>query len=212
MKLIFVRHGQTVANAENRLQGHLDTELSPLGLHQARIVAAALAQETIEAVYSSDCQRASVTAEIVAAPHSLPVATDPLLREARLGDWQGMTVDEIERQYPIEYQAWRRDSISNRPPGAERLEEVIARVNRFFDKVTAKHSKGSILLVAHGGSIRAAVCCCLDSGPAPFRRIRLDNAGVTRISWPPAASPMLIRANDTCHLRSADTSTELQEM
>ncbi|MDO8684077.1 MAG: histidine phosphatase family protein [Armatimonadota bacterium] len=213
MDLIFVRHGQTVWNAEDRMQGQSDTELSELGLRQAKQVARVLAGEDISAFYSSDLQRASVTAEIIAEEHKLPVVKTPLLREVNLGFWQGLNTTEIQEQYPNEYAAYRTDSVLNRPPGAERIESVIDRARRFIEMVTAREAAGRIVVVAHGGIIRGALCWSLDAGPELYRRVRLENAGITTIRTNASGCPSLVLAvNDTCHLRSMNDSENIEEM
>src|SRR5664279_1147846 len=93
--LYIVRHGQTVDNLENRIQGHTDSPLTKLGVRQAEAVADRLASENFSAIYSSDLGRAIHTAEIIAAKHDLPVQPTPLLRELNLGVAQGLTGDEF---------------------------------------------------------------------------------------------------------------------
>jgi broad specificity phosphatase PhoE len=212
VKLVFVRHGETTWNAEDRMQGQLDAELSELGLQQARQAANALAGLKIDAIYSSDLQRAYVTAETIAQRHDLPVRKEPLLREVYLGAWQGLSLSEVQEQYPTEYAAYRADSIGNRPPSAERIESVIERAGRFLDKVTSEHNAGTIVVVAHGGIIRGALCYALDSGPQLFRRVKLGNAGFTSIEFPLNGRPLVIAVNDTCHLRATDGPNNVQEV
>ena len=98
--ILLVRHGETDWNLERRWQGHIDRPLNDVGRAQARALADRLDSEPFAAVYSSDLARARETAEIVAAAHGLPVHLDPRLREADVGEWSGLTADEIERRYP----------------------------------------------------------------------------------------------------------------
>jgi alpha-ribazole phosphatase/probable phosphoglycerate mutase len=199
IRFLLVRHGETTWNADGRIQGHTDVELTEKGLEQARLAAEKLHIEKIDAVYSSDLKRASVTAEAIAALHSLPVMTTPLLREANLGNWQGLTLSEVAEKYPTEYEAYKKDSIANRPPGAEHLEEVIARCAQFLKETIAAHPDQSIAVACHGGSVRGILAAAFGMGPELYRRIRLDNGGITIIELN-QGKPLLEKLNDTCHL------------
>ena len=88
-ELLLIRHGETVDNVRQIMQGQTHGELNERGVEQARSVAERLAAERIDAVVASDLRRAIQTAEIIAAPHGLPVLTTPLLRER---DWGSFTV------------------------------------------------------------------------------------------------------------------------
>lgn len=198
-QLLIVRHGETAWNAGGRIQGHTDVELTEVGVEQARRAADRLRKERIDAVYASDLKRASVTGEIIASHHGAEVITTPLLREAYLGQWQGLTLPEIAEKYPAEYTRYSRDSISNRPPGAERLEEVIERCRTFLDEVISVHPDECLGVATHGGAIRGILAAAFDMGPELYRRVRLDNGGITTLEIHDGR-PFLISLNDTCHL------------
>ena len=198
-RFILVRHGETAWNASGRIQGHTDIELTEKGLEQARLAAESLRNENIDAVYSSDLKRASVTAEAIATIHNLPVITTPLLREAFFGSWQGMNHLEIAEKYPNEYEAYKKDSIANRPPGAEHLEEVIARCARYLKETTAAHPDQCVAVGCHGGSVRGILAAAFGMGPELYRRVRLDNGGITIIEID-NGKPLLEKLNDTCHV------------
>ena len=198
-RFLLIRHGETAWNADGRIQGHTDVELTEVGLEQARLAAERLRNEKIDVVYSSDLKRASATGEAVAKIHKLPVKTTPLLREANLGRWQGMTMQEVAEKYPKEYAAYSKDSINNRPPDAERLEDVIKRCRRFLDKVTELHPDATIAVACHGGTVRGLIAAALGAGPEIYRRIRADNVAIT-ILHIISGKPLLVTMNDTCHL------------
>lgn len=200
-RFYIVRHGETEWNAANRIQGHTDIELTEKGIEQARQAAERLRRERIDLVYSSDLKRASVTGEAIAAVHGLDVMTTPLLREAYLGHWQGLTIQEAAEKYPEEHAEYIKDSIANRPPGAEKLEEVIVRCKMFLDQMTAEYPDGHIAVGAHGGSVRGLVAAAFGFGPEIYRRIRMDNGSLTIIEIK-NENPLLICLNDTCYLRS----------
>ena len=98
--LLLARHGETDWNRARRWQGHADRPLTARGRTQAADLAARLAHIALEAVYSSDLQRARETAEPVATTHGLELVQLPELREVNVGSWQGLTRDEAEIRFP----------------------------------------------------------------------------------------------------------------
>jgi broad specificity phosphatase PhoE len=150
--LLLVRHGETDWNRDGRWQGHSDTELNDAGRDQARRLAAEL--DGVDVVYSSDLARARETAEILAEPLGLEVQLDPRLRERGFGAWEGKTSAEIELEFADEHARW----LAGGAPGAadaEPFAAFAARVQEFVADVLAEHPGGTVLVVGHGGSIRA---------------------------------------------------------
>ncbi len=90
MEILLVRHGETDWNRARRMQGHIDIPLNTEGLRQARALGAALASEKLDAIYSSDLQRARVTAQAVADVHQMTVVIDEQLRERCYGVFEGL--------------------------------------------------------------------------------------------------------------------------
>jgi broad specificity phosphatase PhoE len=142
--ILLARHGETDWNREGRFQGWSDPPLNDLGREQARVLAGQLADDPFDAVYSSDLRRAYETALIVAEPHGVPVVADQGLREIDVGSWSGLTRDEIEARFPG---ADHHDGESR----AEHLARVLATVER----IACSHPGERILIVSHGGSLRA---------------------------------------------------------
>jgi broad specificity phosphatase PhoE len=206
-RLILVRHGQTEWNRVRRVQGHTDTSLDKVGRAQAERVARRLEVEGIAAVYASDLKRAQETAQRIAAKRGLTVQTSPLFREAHYGLWEGMTVAEIEAQYPEAYRRWREDSLRNRAPEGETLEELQQRALAGAAEILHAHGGGPVVIVAHGGSIRSLICGLLEWPLASHRQLRLDNASISRIDFGPYG-PTLTAFNDTCHLAGSPEEGE----
>jgi len=199
--LYLVRHCETTFNAEGRIQGHLDAPLTRLGVRQAKMIARRLSGETFAAVYSSDLARARTTAEIIAAPHELPVWTTPLLREANLGVVQGLTREEVAERFPEALHIWRREPASRRPPGAESLEEVVARCAEFLEIIAREHgSDENILIAGHGGSLRGLVIALLGLPVSAYRLLHFYNASLSILET--GSNPGIRLLNDTCHLGS----------
>ncbi len=205
--LYLVRHGESIYNAEGRIQGHQDIALSELGAKQAKLIAARLASERFDAIYSSDLVRASATADIIATRHNLPVYTTTLLRESKLGIIEGLTRAEIDDRFPPEANEWLWNPLSARPPGAESIQDVIDRARQFLDETLPKHSDGSqLLIVGHGGSLRGVIIAGLDLPSDFYRRMHFSNTNLSIIEL--GDRPALRLLNDTCHMDSLKTDEE----
>jgi len=126
-RILAIRHGETAWNADGRVQGHRDIELNERGREQALALAAVLAGEAIDAVYSSDLQRARETAEAFALPAGLTVRTDAQLRERTFGRLEGFTFAEIEQRWPDDAARWRRREPDFAVGGGESLLVFYAR-------------------------------------------------------------------------------------
>jgi probable phosphoglycerate mutase len=151
--ILLARHGETDWNSERRWQGHADRPLNDVGREQARELAESLADRTIDVVYSSDLLRAHETALIVADRLGLPVDVDPGLREVDVGDWSGRVHSEIEGLDPDGYRRWREGGKGW--AGGESYEEMGERVVAAVLRLAARHPGEAVLIVTHGGSIRA---------------------------------------------------------
>lgn len=163
-RLILLRHGQTDFNVAGRMQGHLESVLTPIGRAQAVAAAPVVAALAPDRLISSDLSRAADTAELVGAVCGLPVKLDARLRETHLGQWQGMSVDEIEAEYPGAIATWRSDA-AWAPPGGESRIQVVERSRPVVHEVDAEPSDGgseALLVVAHGGLIAGLVSGLLD--------------------------------------------------
>jgi broad specificity phosphatase PhoE len=153
-EFLLVRHGETDWNREQRFQGHADQPLNELGREQARALADELAGEQVDAVYSSDLRRAHETAEIVAERLGVPVVTDPALREIDVGEWQGLTWPEIEARYPEGVRDWHEKGYGWTE--GETYEQLGERVVGRLRELAAAHPDQTLVVVAHGGTVRAA--------------------------------------------------------
>lgn len=150
--LLLVRHGETDWNRDQRWQGHSDTPLNERGRQQARALA-----ETIDRpdhIYASDLARARETAEILGSRFGVAVELDVRLRERGFGAWEGLTSGEIEASFAAEHSRWRAGEGAG-APDAEAFEDFAARVRSFVEEVLSRHGDEIVLVVAHGGTIRA---------------------------------------------------------
>lgn len=168
-EILLVRHGETDWNRERRVQGHADRPLNEAGLEQARELAELLAGEKFGAVFSSDLARASETAAIVAHTHGLEVVFDTDLREKHFGSWEGLTDLEIAERFP--------EAVPGGWGDGETSEAVAERAVAAIDRIRALHPAGTVLVVSHGGTIRAI----LSHLAVPHEAI--GNCAVIRVSY-----------------------------
>lgn len=156
-RFLLVRHGQSTWNAEGRWQGWSDPPLSELGRSQAEDAAGDLRRLEITGVASSDLVRARETAEVLAASLELgPLVVDGDLREYDVGDWEGLTRPEIERGWPDQLASWREGRLLA-TPGGETRAHFVTRVVGALRRLGDRQDLGdTVLVVTHGGVIRAA--------------------------------------------------------
>lgn len=162
-RLVLLRHGQTDYNATGRMQGHLDSHLTELGRAQAAAIAPTIAALPPDRILCSDLSRAYDTAAAVGAASGLSVAVDARLRETHLGDWQGLTVADVEAKCPGAIAAWRSDPAWT-PPGGESRIDVVRRSLPVIDELDEEYAdnpEGVVVAVAHGGVIAGLVCALL---------------------------------------------------
>jgi alpha-ribazole phosphatase len=181
IRLIMVRHGQTTWNKERRYQGQSDTPLDETGVSQAVALASHFAGQAIHSVYSSDLQRAWNTALPIARAVGLQPISEPRLREGSFGDWEGLTYDEINQHWPGELTAWLNDPLTRVPPGGETLQQILARIGAVVEHIRQRHTGQTVMVVSHGGALRAMICYALDLPSPTFWRLSLGSAAVSEM-------------------------------
>ena len=149
-ELVLIRHGETDWNRELRWQGQTDVPLNPAGMRQAQAAAESLRGTNLEAIYTSDLQRARQTAEAVAAATGAHVRQDRRLREIALGAWEGMSFDEIHRRDGEALDLFRGDPASHRAPSGESVPEVRRRVLACLQEILRAFPDGRVAVVSHG--------------------------------------------------------------
>lgn len=184
LTLWLVRHGETASNADGIFQGQLDVPLNACGEMQARHAAAALRGISFDAIYASDLSRAASTAEIIAEGRVTGVTLDRTLREMHYGALQGLRYDEAGSAlaaYGISdsVRGWR-----GAPPGGESRRQLRARAGRFLAGLDVTHPAAAneqVLVVAHGGVLRALLTVLLDLPTSVGLRFAFANCGVSRL-------------------------------
>lgn len=157
-RLLLVRHGRTAYNSQARLQGQVDIPLDDVGRWQARTAAALLlARHEPTAIVTSDLSRAHETASFLARASSLDLVVDPRLRERSFGVWEGLTGEDLRRDWADEFAVWRA---GGQPEGVG-AETRAAVAERTFEGITehvaALGPDDTLVVVSHGSAISSAV-------------------------------------------------------
>ncbi len=160
-KVYYIRHGQTDWNAQGRFQGSKDIPLNGLGRTQAmaagEILAGLLARDGLKSsalpFVASPLGRARMTMELVRGALKLPpddYGLDDRLREIGYGQWEGLTLPEMELNDPVTFASRRTDKWGIAAPSGESYANVTRRVHGWYDSLVT-----STVAVAHGGTMRA---------------------------------------------------------
>ena len=169
MKLILTRHGETIENKEGIMQGHLQGRLSEVGKEQARKLALRLKNEKIYCIYSSDLARAADTTKKIAKFHSdIPIHFVQELREMDLKELTGKNKRDIKWEENL-------NLIENTKDQRERLKRIL-------DLAYKRHSKGTVLFVAHNGIVSQLLSMIMKKDPDHVKEMpKLGNTSVTII-------------------------------
>jgi alpha-ribazole phosphatase len=183
-RLYLVRHGETQWNAVNKIQGHSDIPLSLDGRRQAEKLEKLISNLNIDVVYSSDLIRAVTTAEIILSELKLPINKHQNLREINFGHWEGCTFKEINEKYQEAASRWRQDPDIINIPGGEKLSEVVQRTMAVIYSIINDHPDQNVLIVCHGGVIRAIICSIMGIDLKRYWRLRLENCSLSILHFP----------------------------
>ncbi len=154
--LALLRHGKTLWNEENRIQGRHNSALSPTGIAQVHQWAKFLGQYTINRIMSSDLDRAKATVAIVQEYiHDIPVEYTPILQEQSWGDWEGMTFPELHKHHKEELTRQIQSGWDFCPPGGESRREVLQRTFPFLQDLIGRFPSETILVVSHEGIVKS---------------------------------------------------------
>ena len=204
MLFYLIRHGESLYNAEARIQGQSDVALSPLGLRQAEAIANALADERIDAVFASPLRRAMQTAEPIAARLGLTIQGDDRLKEIHAGIFQGLLWAEIEDKFPDAARPWREQHPDFVIPGGESRRALMVRGRAVFESIRESAFR-RVAVVSHGGILAASLKALLRV-PAEINPFSLYNASISKLAW--SETIKLLTLNQLDHLRAAGLARE----
>jgi broad specificity phosphatase PhoE len=206
MQLILVRHGESVGNSENRLQGHNDYDLTDLGRSQAALTAERLHELGTSAVYTSPLLRAGATAGAISKRLDIEPQVLPGVSEYIFGELSGATYAELRERFANDPKMAAIPAAERVYPGEEGRQVFFERVTASVWKVIDSHPGETVAVVSHGGPI--ALFCQYVLG-LPYKRpmpFAINNCSLTTVrvsedtSLSHEARARLVQLNDTCHL------------
>ncbi len=200
MRLYLIRHGQTDWNVAGKIQGSTDIPLNDMGRRQAACLARGMEKRPVEKVFTSTLSRAYETGLAIGKSQNVPVERLEGLEEVGYGVWEGMTMEEIQEQYPKELELWYNSPVDVAPPEGESQVQVYDRCGRALETILAK-ARGDVAIVSHG----ATVVFLLEYLLRDTRRdedIIVGNASISTIEYDPETRVFrLARLNDQEHLK-----------
>ena len=202
LRLLLVRHGETIWNQENRWQGQADVPLSESGYVQARRLAQRLLDEgrQVHAIYSSDLIRAFHTAEILGEALGIPPLPEEGWQEMNIGRWSGLTTAEVASRYAEEWERLRAGEDLPRG-GGETFAQFQQRLVQSVERMLDRHAGQQVMIVSHGGAIRAFLLHCRGLAMNQFRQIeKIGNTGMSEISIFADGRAIIHAVNDISHL------------
>lgn len=200
-EIYLVRHGETEWNALGKFQGCTDISLSEAGIQQASFLKERF-KNKFDCIYTSPLSRAYKTAEIICADTlDMEPIVDEDLKEINFGIWEGLTFEQINRDYPIEFKKWTTGELTVELMGADlSLKNSCTRMSNAIINIAKKHIGQRIIIVAHGAIIKAGLIGLFDWKMTMYQQLFLDNTSVSKIFFREDMSPILNTLNDTHHL------------
>ena len=201
-ELLLVRHGQTDSNLHGRWQGWDRTPLNQQGEREAVLVARRLAQteEAITALFASPLRRAWQTAERIGEALNLSPASHDGLKEINFGQISGITLDGFRERFPDLHKRWAdKTDLTFAFPGGEQRAQFFQRVGEAMEGIVERHPDQKVVVVAHGGTLRA---CLVHYLPAEFSQwwtYELGNCSLTRLEVREGRAKLL-GLDDRAHL------------
>jgi alpha-ribazole phosphatase len=194
-RIYLIRHGEVATAGKPRYNGHADVGLSAHGREQYQAMATRLAAAPLTAVYSSDLSRCVWGAELIAAGHGLNPVQHRELRELHIGDWEGLTWDEIKTRWPVEWAARLADVVNYRVPGGECTQDLHNRAVPTLREIIARHPGEEVLIVGHGGMNRVLLLDAMGAPLSSLFRIEQTYACLNIIDYFADGNPVVTLLN-----------------
>jgi broad specificity phosphatase PhoE len=198
--LFLVRHGRTGWNKEQVFRGTKDIPLDEVGREEASLVGERLKGEEIKAVYSSPLARAQETAGAIACFHNVEVRVLPGLNDLNFGDWEGLSLSTVKRQFPDLYHQWLQRPQQVIFPGGEGLDAVRFRAMEAVEDIIKRHPFETVAMVSHRVVLKVLICSLLGLDNSHFWNIAQDTTAINCFqhrdgTW------ICNFLNDTCHVK-----------
>lgn len=182
LNIYLLRHGETEQNLKGFYYGNLDVDITSKGIKQIEYISNRIKNVTFDKIYSSNMKRAISSASIISRNKGVTCIKDKRLNEMNLGVFEGKSYENIQREYPIEFEKWSDDWKSYAPPEGESYIYFYKRVREFFEEIL-KLKDENILLVTHGGVIRSILTYIMGEDLDAFWKFGSKNGDLTLVKY-----------------------------
>ena len=182
-ELILIRHGETVWNSQQRMQGHSNSDLSEEGRAQIESLGQWMKNVSFDHIYSSDSLRARQTAEAITKYSGHTLKIDQRLREKNLGVFEGLTTEEAKERHPEIFRLFKTAGSNYVIDEGESTQQLLDRALEFIEEIRLKHLDKRVVLVTHGGVVRVLIKHTLGLSVGSPTRFLIKNTGLFRLVW-----------------------------
>jgi len=183
-KIYLIRHAESEGNIYRRAHGRFNGQITAMGHKQIEQLSHRFKDEKIDAIYSSDLDRAVTTATALSEPRNLPINKSEFLREVDLGEWEDVAWGDLEYIYPKMQKLFNSDPASWHVMGSESLESVESRMIKILKEIGQKHKGETIAVFSHGFAIRSLICKLLGVPSNETHKVMYcDNSGVALLNY-----------------------------
>lgn len=199
-KVLLIRHGETEWNKSGRFQGCTDIPLTDEGRYQAEKLAKRL-DGNYDIIYSSPLSRALETARIINRDYDQKIVMEDNIREVNFGQWEGLTKKQIEENFKSMFDSWINDKKRGNIIGGDKsILSASLRARDCILKIVQDNRDKTIIIVAHGGIIKAGLIGIFGWDMTMYHKIALGNTCINKIVFKDDMTPILCSLNDNCHL------------
>ena len=182
-ELILIRHGETVWNSQQRMQGHSNSDLSEEGRAQIESLGQWMKNVSFDHIYSSDSLRARQTAEAITKYSGHTLKIDQRLREKNLGVFEGLTTEEAKERHPEIFRLFKTADSNYVIDEGESTQQLLDRALEFIEEIRLMHLDKRVVLVTHGGVVRVLIKHTLGLSVGSPTRFLIKNTGLFRLVW-----------------------------
>lgn len=199
-KIYIVRHGETQWNKEEVFRGRKDMPLNESGRQQAEMVGCYFSNRSVNRIISSPMERARQTVETIRSATGLEIRTMDEFTDMCFGIWEGLTLQEVEKDFPADFSLWKRSPEKLQIAEGETLDMVRDRVTKGLINIDFLH-EDTVVIVTHRVICKIIVLHALGIGNEHFWDIKFDPGSITLLEYNNDRHTLLF-SNDTCHLEN----------
>lgn len=182
MQIYLLRHGETEENKSRFYYGKLDVSLNEAGIAQSVKAGELLKEIKFDSIYISERKRTRETAEAALNNKNLNLIIDKRINEIDFGKFEGKNYEQIQKEFPSEYEMWNNNWKEFAPPGGESYRQFYSRTKEFLDDILNKEQE-NVLVVTHGGVIRTIYCCVLNGNLDLYWKFSSKNCDISIIKY-----------------------------